>query len=274
MSMTTSAVSTAIGLPSAFGGGCAFRFGFVRSGSFGTCLGGCFGALRGRDLGLHDGFGEDRDLALEEAGHALLLTADRACELGGCGVAERFGERLDRDVGRDLLVLVGVLALGVLEHLLLLAGAADGVQRPLCGGCRATDDLHCGAGAFGERVEALDRHCLRGPPELLHSFLQSGGVALGLFQVLAQALLVGRSCGHANMCLKCSFELLLLAVCLVEVLHELAISRAQLSHAAPFVSWVRNVYMSTDRSVLVVCPSRAVGNDAAVGSASSGGVIG
>ena len=40
------------------------------------------------------------------AGHALLLAAELARELGGVLVAQRLGERLDREVVGDLLVLV------------------------------------------------------------------------------------------------------------------------------------------------------------------------
>ena len=54
-----------------------------------------------------------------------------ARELLGVLVADRLGQRLDRQVVADLLVLVPQLGLGVLEQLLGLAGAAQRVQRAL-----------------------------------------------------------------------------------------------------------------------------------------------
>src|SRR6202012_5707830 len=86
-------------------------------------------ALAGRDLLDRRRGGELTDLGLEEFRHPLLLFADVAGEFRRLGVADFGREDLQRQVGRDLLVLGGELRLGVLQQLLLLAVATDRVQR-------------------------------------------------------------------------------------------------------------------------------------------------
>jgi hypothetical protein len=130
---------------------------------------------------------------------------------------------------RDLLRLLVVLVLGVLEHLLGLAGAAQRVDRTLrrrdglAGDARHGLRDGLGAGQAGARVgRALQ--LLDAPLELL-------GVSLGLTKVLLQALLVRRARGHRDVGLERSLELLLLAICLVQVLDDLCVSRwCRISH--------------------------------------------
>ena len=117
------------------------------------------GALRGGDLGFDDGFGEARDLLLQVGAHALLLAQDLAREFLRVAVADRLRERLDAAVGGDLLGLAGVLGLGVLQVLLLGAGAADRVQRALRERDRFLRAAEHGLRRAGDRVGAgrIDR---------------------------------------------------------------------------------------------------------------------
>src|SRR5436190_1449331 len=151
----------------------------------------------------------ERDQALEVRGHPLLLALDCAGELGRLAVGHALCERLNRGVRRDLLRLLRVLGLGVLEQALLLAGSTQRVHGTLkrCRGL-ASEPLH------GLRIAA----------ELLDSPLDPAGMVLRLAQVLLQALLVWRAGGHADVGLERRLELLLLAVGLVQVLHQLGVT--------------------------------------------------
>src|SRR2546421_3790977 len=171
----------------------------------------CGAPLRRPDLGLRDGAGQLWGEALEGAPHALLVAADGPRELCGVPVPDGLGQRLDRRVGRDLLCLLGVLRLRVLELALRLARAANRVERAL----RERDRfgrrrLHRG-GELGRPVAA----------ELLDAPLDVASVALGLLQVLLEALLVRRARGERDVRLERGLELLLLRVGLVEVLDQL-----------------------------------------------------
>ena len=125
-------------------------------------------------------FAEARYLLLEERPHALLLAPDRARQPLCVAISERHGERLDGGVGRDLLGLAGVLRLGVLQLLLLLACATQRVQRALRqrdGLLRTPDD---GLGGLGDRLRARRRDGLGDATELFDPLLEIAGVALGL----------------------------------------------------------------------------------------------
>ncbi len=114
-------------------------------------------ALRGGNLGFHDRLSQARDLFLEEGQHPLLITTDRACDALDLLRAQRLSERLDRGVGRDLLGLACVLGLGILQLLLLIASAAQRVQRTLCQRdrfLRTADDC---LGGVGDRLRAWRR---------------------------------------------------------------------------------------------------------------------
>ena len=92
-------------------------------------------ALGRRDLLGRDRLGQLRQQLLQEGRHALLLLAELPRQLLGLLVADRLGQRLDRDVVADLLVLVPERGLRVLEQLLGLP-----VPRSACTGAlrRAT----------------------------------------------------------------------------------------------------------------------------------------
>jgi hypothetical protein len=116
-------------------------------------------------------------------------------------------------------VLVPELRLGVLEHLFVLTGAAEGVQRAL----RRRHGLGGRGGHRGGGVadRAGCRHGLGLAAELLDAPLDLARVRLGLAEVLLQALLVRRLGGHPDVRLKRRLELPLLSVRLVEVLDQL-----------------------------------------------------
>jgi hypothetical protein len=131
-----------------------------------------------------------------------------------------------------------VLVLGVLQHLLGLAGAAHRVQRALCGGDGTAGDVRdgrghgLGAGQVGAGV--------RRAAELLDAALELLPVILRLAQMLLQALLVGRSRGQSDVRLKGGLELLLLAICLVQVLDDLCVPGGRLFSHRYRVSLVRS----------------------------------
>jgi hypothetical protein len=116
-------------------------------------------------------------------------------------------------------VLVPELRLGVLEHLLVLARAAERVQRTL----RGRHGLAGGGGHRGGGVadRAGRGHGLGLAAELLDAPLDPARVRLGLTEVLLQALLVRRLGGHPDVRLKRRLELPFLSVRLVEVLDQL-----------------------------------------------------
>ena len=186
--------------------------------------------LGDRDLVVGDVEGEVADQGREKVGHALLLAADLAGELGGLLVTDRLGERLDGPVGRDLLGLVLVLGPRVLEHALLLAGATHGVQRPLRDRRGALDGSLRGAGALGELLGPGERDRLGLAAELLDAPRDVAGVSLGLLEVLAQPLLVVGARRHDDVGLERDLEPPLGRVGLVEVLDELHVALGLGSH--------------------------------------------
>ena len=194
-------------------------------------------ALRGGHLLGHDGLGQRRDQLRQEGGHALLLAAELARELGRVAIAQRLGERLDREVVADLLLLVHELRLGVLEQLLGLARAAQRVHRRLRRrSCLARGDGRL-AGRPGHDVRAGQVRGLGLAAELLDPPLERLRLGLGLLQVVLQALPVGRATtGHLGVGLERSLELLLLAVRLVEVLDQLCVAFGQVIRHGQFSS--------------------------------------
>jgi hypothetical protein len=131
-----------------------------------------------------------------------------------------------------------VLVLGVLQHLLGLAGAAERVQRALRRGHRAAGDVRHGGGhRLGTRELPAD---LGGAAELLDATLELLRVILRLAQVLLEALLVRRASGQTDVRLKRLLELLLLAVCLVQVLDDLCVPGGRLISHRYRVSLVRS----------------------------------
>jgi hypothetical protein len=116
-----------------------------------------------------------------------------------------------------------VLVLGVLQHLLGLAGATQRVERALGRGDRAAGDARDGRGdSLGAGQVGADLGCAA---ELLDAPLELLRVILGLTQMLLEALLVRRAGGQGNVRLKRRLELLLLAICLVQVLDDLCVPR-------------------------------------------------
>src|SRR6202012_4838581 len=99
----------------------------------------------------------------QDAGeHLLLVSKDAVSEIGRLDVADRACEPLDRGVGRDLQRLGGAGVLGVLEDLLLTAGAAHQIKRGLAERQRLTEctlpevkDGREGVRTLIERVEAI-----------------------------------------------------------------------------------------------------------------------
>ena len=151
------------------------------------------GGTRGRDvigalaldIGAHHRLGQLGDLAQQALEHLLLVGADRRGQLGRLVVADRPCQALDRRVGRDLQALAGASVLGVLEHLLLAAGAAQQVERRLAQRERLPDD----------RLDGADygHHGIRALAELLQA-------ALDALRVLAR-LAAGASrarCGRSR----------------------------------------------------------------------------
>src|SRR5437763_4018580 len=176
------------------------------------------GALRRWDLRRGHGLRELRNQPLEEAGHALLLAPDALGELGRVLIAYRGGERLDRRVRGDLLGLVLELGLGVLQELLLLAGTTRDVQWP----SRQRRRL---VGRGLERVRRRHHAVATGlAAELLDAPLDVARVRLRLLEMRLEPLLVRRPRGHRDVRLECGLQLLLLAISLVEVLHELGVA--------------------------------------------------
>ena len=140
-------------------------------------------------------------------------------------------ERLDARVEPDLLELVVVLGPGVLQHLLGLARAAERVERALRRGHGLAGHGRQPGGRLGDHVRAArDRAGLGLAAELLDAALDLAGVALGLLQMLLQALLVGRLRGHGDVGLERCLELLLLAIGLVQVLDQLRVPGVDIRH--------------------------------------------
>ena len=86
--------------------------------------------------------------------------------------------------------------------------------------------------ALGGRHRLADDglHGVAAAAELLDAALELLAVALGLAQVLLEALLVGRLGGHPDMGLEGGFQLPLLAVGLIQVLDELGVALVQIWH--------------------------------------------
>jgi hypothetical protein len=120
-------------------------------------------------------------------------------------------------------VLVEVLGLGVLQHLLLLAAAADHVQRALRRRHRLRDHGLHGVSAAAEF-----------PDPALECF----GVGFGLPQMVFQALFVDRLGRHRDMGLQGRLQLPLLAVGLVHVLDELCVALVRVTHGCRLPSIV------------------------------------
>jgi hypothetical protein len=121
-----------------------------------------------------------------------------------------------------------VLRARVLEHALLLAGAAHGMQRALDdrgralhGGLRAGRTLDHGVGAG-------QRHRLGLAAERLDAAGHEARVSLGLLEVVAQPLLVVGARGHCDVRLEGDLEPALGRVGVVEVLHDLGVALVHL----------------------------------------------
>ncbi|MEJ7715608.1 MAG: hypothetical protein WKF40_07865 [Thermoleophilaceae bacterium] len=197
--------------------------GFAKSSS-------ALGTLGAGHLLLHDLLRELVDRLLEEARHPLLLLAELLGQLRRVAVAHRSGQRLDRPVVGDLLGLVGVLRLGVLQHLLGLARSAYAVKRTLCCGHHLVGHALHGAGRLGHHVRPRSGHGLGLAAELLDAPLDALRLRLRLLQVILQALLVRVARGQADVGLQRGLELLLFSVRLVQVLDDLHVAFQQFGH--------------------------------------------
>jgi hypothetical protein len=123
----------------------------LRRGIRGTGLGDVVGRIV-LDVGADHGSGELGQLAHDPLEHLLLVGADRGGQLRRLLVADERGELLDRGVGRDLQRLGGAGVLGVLEHLLLAAGAAQEIERGLAQRERLRDS---GLGQIDDRRQRI-----------------------------------------------------------------------------------------------------------------------
>ena len=127
----------------------------------------------------------------------------------------RLGEPLERGVGRDLEGLGRAGVLGVFEHLLLAAGAAQKVERRLAerehlaGRLDRADDHH-------QRVGAL--------VQLLQSARDALGVVARLVEVRLEAGAVAAARRHRDLRLQHADEGVLGGVRLVEVLDDLLLA--------------------------------------------------
>jgi hypothetical protein len=130
-----------------------------------------------------------------------------------------------------------VLVLGVLQHLLGLARAAQRMDRSLRRRDCTARDVRDSCRDSLRTGQPLTQ--LRSAAELLDASLELLGMILRLAQVLLEPLLVRRARGHADVRLKRGLELLLLAVSLVEVLDDLCVPcRRLVSHRSSSSSCV------------------------------------
>jgi hypothetical protein len=110
----------------------------------------------------------------------------------------------------------------------VIVGAADRVHRSL--GRRNG----LGRERLSARSHVADRPRSRSglglPAELLDAPLDYTSMPLRLLEVLLEALLVRRSGGEPDVRLKRGLELLLLAICLVEVLDQLCVAGVYFRH--------------------------------------------
>ena len=117
------------------------------------------GEVRGRCSGC--GRAEPRELAKDAVEHLLLVGADGGRKARGLLVVDVAREALDGRVRRDLQGLGRTRVLGVLEDLLLAAGAAHEIDRRLAERQRLADHGlgEADDGASGRRTD----HCPRRP---------------------------------------------------------------------------------------------------------------
>ncbi len=161
-------------------GGCDsgdLAFGGVADGVGRTRGGDVVGRLA-LDVGIDDGLGQLGYLAQDALQHLLLLGENRRGHTGGLVIADRAREPLDRRVRGDLERLSGAGVLGVLEHLLLAAGAAEEIQRRLVEGDGLPNDVLPEADDGHERVRAL--------AERLQAATDTSGVLTRLAEVRLQ----------------------------------------------------------------------------------------
>jgi len=122
------------------------------------------------------------------------------------------------------------LVLRVLQALLRVGRAAHRLRDSLRLSDRTAGDVRDGRDALAERVRAGEVHRLGLAAELLDAALELTRVALGLLQVLLEALLVRRRLRQLDVQGKRRLELLLLAVRLIEPLNQLRITGVQICH--------------------------------------------
>ena len=168
------------------------------------------------DVGTHDGVGQLRDLAHDALEHLLLVGADRRGQRGGLIVADGPRQALDRRVGGDLQGLGGAGVLGVLQDLLLAAGAAQEIERRLAERERLPDNGPGEAGDRHQRVGAV--------AETIEPVTDASGVLARLAEVRLQAGAVRPPRRHRDLRLQHADERLLGGMRLVEVLHDLLLS--------------------------------------------------
>jgi hypothetical protein len=123
-----------------------------------------------------------------------------------------------------------VLVLGVLEQLLLLTRATNGVHRTLRGGHGPSGNVGNSGRRTRHRVGSGQVHFLSLAAELLDARLELPPVVLRLLQVLLETLLVRRQVRHLDVRGKRLLQLLLLAVRLVEVLNQLRVTGVDIGH--------------------------------------------
>ena len=165
------------------------------------------------ELGAGHRVGQARDLPQETVEHLLLVSEYRVGQPLGLAVARDPREPGQGGVGGDLLRLGGARVLGVLEHLLLAAAAANEVDRRLGQRQPLPDHRLDQAETDLERVVAL--------PELAQATLDALGVPASLAEVGLEPVAVLAARGHGDLGLKLAHQRKLRAVGLVQVLHDL-----------------------------------------------------
>jgi hypothetical protein len=134
-------------------------------------------------------------------------------EIRGLTVADRAGQALERGVGGDLQRLGRARVLGVLEHLLLAAGAAQEVKRGLA------DGQHLAEHVLPEADHR--RHRAGAGVQLAEPLRDRRGVPASLGEVLLQGGPVAAAGRHGNLGLEHANESVLAGPGLGQVLHDL-----------------------------------------------------
>src|SRR5207244_6618615 len=151
---------------------------------------------------------------------------------------------------------------GVLQKFLLLTRAAQDVRLSLQRGGSLPCEGERAIGSPLDRLRPWDLHLLGASAELLDAPPHLAAVRLRLPPVLLQALLVRRATCHPDVRLERGLELLLLAVCLVQILDQLDVAGLEVWHlhnSLPVCAFVRSGLSPADHSAQVSVSWRSYG---------------